>query len=107
MILHLAHYIADEYRKQFGRDVEVRALVLTSLNGRKPQLQIDPTVDLAKIPRGLFHRRDWIMPQSEPLPDEPWTLPIHEWERHVEIPPLPFMRGAAGTASGDAPPSAP
>jgi vitamin K-dependent gamma-carboxylase len=91
MILHLAHHIADEYRRQFGRDVEVRALVLTTLNGRKPQLQIDPTVDLAKIPRG-FHRRDWIMPQTEPLPAEPWTLPIHEWEQHVEIPPLPFMR---------------
>jgi vitamin K-dependent gamma-carboxylase len=91
MILHLAHHIADEHRRQFGSEVEVRALILTSLNGRKPQLQIDPNVNLAAIPRG-FHSRPWIMPLTEPLPETPWTVPISEWEQHVQIPTLTFLK---------------
>jgi len=87
MILHLAHFFRDEYRRQFGHEARVRALVLTSLNGRKPQLQIDPSVDLAKEPRG-FHRRPWIVPLTEPLPEVPWNVPMGEWERHVNISPL-------------------
>lgn len=91
MILHLAHHIRDENRRRYGREAEVRALVLTSLNGRKPQLQIDPNVDLAREPRG-FHPRPWILPLVEQLPDVPWTVPLGEWERHVELPPLSFLQ---------------
>lgn len=90
MILHLAHYIADLYRNEAELEVEVRALVLTSLNGRKPQLQIDPNVDLAKQPRG-FHQRPWIMPEKEPLPAHPWSLPIDQWEQVLDLPPLEFL----------------
>jgi hypothetical protein len=90
MILHLAHLLAAEYRRETGRDVEVRALVLTSLNGRKPELLIDPNVDLAKEPRG-FHARPWIMPQTEPLRDIAWSVPMLKWEQYVEIPPLRFL----------------
>lgn len=101
MILHLAHYLATEYRQLTGRDVEVRAIVLTSLNGRKPQLQIDPTVDLAKEPRGFYHRQ-WITPLTEPLPESPWRVPMQEWERLIEIPPLPFMlKSKAGSVSNE------
>jgi vitamin K-dependent gamma-carboxylase len=91
MVLDLAHYLARDYRRRNGRDVEVRALVLTSLNGRKPELLIDPSVDLAQEPRGLS-MRPWIMPQTEPLPERPWNVPLVEWERHVELPPLPVVR---------------
>lgn len=90
MILHLAHYVAQRYREEFGTDIEVRALVLTSLNGRKPQLQIDPNVDLARQPRG-FHHRPWILPLTEPLPAEPWNLPIAEWEHAIDTPELTFL----------------
>jgi hypothetical protein len=88
MILQMAHFLAHEHRRETGRDVEVRALALASLNGRKPELLIDPSVDLAKEPRG-FYRRKWIMPQRELLRDEPWSVPLMEWERHVKLPPLP------------------
>lgn len=91
MILQLAHVIGDEYHRQTGRDAEVRALVLTTLNGRKPELLIDPNVDLTKEPRG-FHFRTWIMPQQEPLRDVAWSVPMVEWERHVAIPPLRFLQ---------------
>jgi len=89
IILDLARFLAKDHRRRTGRDVEVRALVLTSLNGRKPELLIDPAVDLAKEPRG-FHFKTWIRPQTEPLRSKPWSVPLIEWERHVELPPLPF-----------------
>ena len=98
MILHLAHHIAAEHLRQFGTRVEVRALVLTSLNGRKPQLQIDPNVDLASIPRG-FHSRPWIQPLTERLPETPWSVPISQWEQHVRIPTLAFLQRNAGAQS--------
>jgi hypothetical protein len=102
MILHLAHHLALEYRRATGRDVEVRALVLTTLNGRKPELLIDPNVDLAKEPRG-FYRRPWIMPQREPLRDVAWSAPITQWERYVEIPRLSFLE--RGRSEAMSPPS--
>lgn len=97
MILQLAHFLADEYRTRYGREVEVRALVLTSLNGRKPQLLIDPNIDLAKEPKG-FHFRHWIMPQDEPLREVAWSLPMTEWERHVTLPTRPFLDRAKAAA---------
>ncbi len=90
MILQLAHFVAREQRARTGHPVEVRALVLTSLNGRKPQLLIDPNIDLAKEPLG-FHFRPWIMPQTEPLRPVAWSVPMLEWEHHVKIPPRPFL----------------
>lgn len=102
MILHLAHHLAEERRRETGRDVEVHALVLTTLNGRKPELLIDPNVDLAKEPRGFF-ARSWIMPQREPLRAVAWSVPMLQWERFVRIPPLRFLEPRQATAlSGDA-----
>lgn len=90
MILHLAHHLADTFRRETGRRVEVHALVLCSLNGRKPQLLIDPNIDLAREPRG-FHQRPWIMPLREPLRRTPWSVPLLRWEMYVDIPPLKFL----------------
>lgn len=91
MVLHLAHRIAEEYQRMTGRQAEVRALVLTSFNGRKPQLQIDPNVNLAAEPRG-WHRRTWILPQTEPLPDTPWTVPLDQWEQNLDLPIPQWMK---------------
>lgn len=102
MILQLAHYLRDEERRRHGRNVQVRALVLTSLNGRKPQLLIDPTFDLACEPRG-FHTRPWIQPLTEPLRSVPWTVPVVEWERHVVLPPLPFLHASSSSPSRNHP----
>ncbi|MBL8816693.1 MAG: HTTM domain-containing protein [Planctomyces sp.] len=89
MILDLAHRLAQELLRRTGTQTEVRALVLASLNGRKPQLLIDPTVNLAAEPGFAFHRR-WIVPLHEPLRNEPWTVPLNDWESHVDLPNLPF-----------------
>jgi vitamin K-dependent gamma-carboxylase len=90
MILDLAHGLAAESLRRTGERTEVRALVLASLNGRKPQLLIDPSVDLATQPSFAFHH-SWIVPLQEPLRKEPWTVPLNEWERHVDLPNLPFL----------------
>lgn len=90
MVLQLAHHLAREFQQETGRRVEVRALVLTSLNGRKPQLLIDPQVDLARVPRGSLSGR-WILPLTEPLRQPAWSAPLTEWERLVELPPLPTV----------------
>lgn len=68
MILRFSHYLAEEKRRQGYQNVEVRARVMASLNGRKPQLLIDPTVDLAKESASLRRAR-WIMPLTTPLRD--------------------------------------
>lgn len=68
MILQFSHYLAEEWRRKGYEQVEVRAKVFASLNGRKPQLLIDPTIDLAKIPRNL-KPATYIIPLKEPLPN--------------------------------------
>jgi hypothetical protein len=60
MLLQYAHHLARLYRED-GREVEVYAEAAVSLNGRVPQLMVDPTVDLAKQPRTL-RSAPWIRP---------------------------------------------
>jgi vitamin K-dependent gamma-carboxylase len=91
MILHLAHFLGDLYRQTTGHDAEVHALVYASLNGRKPELFIDPNVDLMTVPRGSPIQR-WVMPQTEPMPPTPWTLPVDQWRQHVPVPELRFLK---------------
>jgi vitamin K-dependent gamma-carboxylase len=66
LILQFSHHLAEEKRKQGYDNVEVRARVMASLNGREPQLLIDPTVDLARERASLLHA-PWIMPLTTPL----------------------------------------
>lgn len=65
-ILQLAHHIARDYKKQ-GLDVEVRVEALVSLNGRKPQLMIDPTVDLTQIENSI-RPGAWLLPAPKTPP---------------------------------------
>jgi hypothetical protein len=66
LIVQYSHYLAEQKRREGFDNVEVRALVMTSLNGRKPQLLIDPNVDLAKEQVSLRPSK-WIMPLTTPL----------------------------------------
>lgn len=95
MILQAAHWIRDVEQKR-GRQVAVHALVFTSLNGRKPQLLIDPEVDLATQPRRPGPR-PWVLPLTEPLPPEPWTIPVTLWDRFLEMPQLSFLKPCDGS----------
>jgi vitamin K-dependent gamma-carboxylase-like protein len=74
MILQFAHRLAAEARLAGESGVQVRARVTAALNGRDPQLLVDPEVDLAAQPRSLRHA-SWIVPLHQPLP---WRSPPHE-----------------------------
>ncbi len=81
MILQFTRYLAEEMRRQGRGDVEIRAQVLASLNGRKQQLLIDPSVNLAGQKRNLLPAA-WIVPLMEPLPDrQTATQGVEEDER--------------------------
>jgi len=67
MILQFAHYLAAVMPRSGPQPLKVEARVLASLNGRKPQLIIDPNVDLAAESRTLGRPR-WLLEIHEPLP---------------------------------------
>jgi len=63
--LQFSHYLAERFKENGYPDVEVRARVLIFLNGRPPQLLIDPNVDLAKVKARLWPPAEWILPLNE------------------------------------------
>lgn len=60
-----AHLLAQYYEDEGKSDVEVRADVWVSMNGRPPQRMVDPAVDLAALPRTLAPSK-WILTSSAP-----------------------------------------
>ena len=66
LILIFARYLAEEKRREGYDEVEVRARAMVSLNGRPPQLLVDPNVDLTKEQASLLPAR-WIVPLTTPL----------------------------------------
>jgi hypothetical protein len=75
LILQFSHYLAEEKRREGYDDVEVRAHVMVSLNGREPQLLIDPNVDLTKERVSLLPT-NWIVPLTTPLESRSRTREI-------------------------------
>ena len=59
MIHQFAIHLAEEYRREYGMEVEVRVDAIVSLNGGKAAPLIEPEVDLAAQPRDLGCR-PWI-----------------------------------------------
>jgi len=62
LILQFSHYLVEEKRREGYENIEVRARVMASLNGRKPQLLVDPAMDLAK-------ERESLLPALDHAPD--------------------------------------
>lgn len=79
MILEFVHHVRDHYAEH-GRNIEIRVLTLTSLNGRKPQLMIDPNLDYTQVER-RWGPQPWILPLTEPLRPEGWSVPLSQWEQ--------------------------
>lgn len=68
MILQFAHHLAERWRvERGGATPAVYAEVWTALNGRPPQLIIDPRRNLAAVERSLAPA-DWILPLTTKLP---------------------------------------
>jgi hypothetical protein len=100
LIRQLAWFIADKFEDETGRRPEVHAFALASLNGRKPQLMIDPNTDLASVSAGYFGERSWIVPLEEPLRSPPWDVPMNEWRQHVELPEINFLKSEPSSTGG-------
>ena len=69
-----APFLAECARCVGIRDVEIHILALTSLNGRKPQLQIDRDLNLLTMERTIGPQLG-ITPLRELLRHEPWDVP--------------------------------
>jgi hypothetical protein len=54
LVIYFAHWLEEEWARKGYDSVEVRAQVLTRLNGRKPQLLVDPEMDLTTVSRSLI-----------------------------------------------------
>ena len=91
-IVSLAKFLADQWEKENGIRPEVYAFVAASLNGRKPQLMIDPNRDLASLSNEDIIQRTFVMPLKEPLRSPAWDIPVAQWKEHMEIPELSFMK---------------
>lgn len=73
LILQLAHRIRDDYSRQLGATVEVRAEALVSLNGRRLSPMVDPNVNLGAIDDGLAPYL-WVLPAPNTAP--PHVRPV-------------------------------
>ncbi len=98
MIHQLCLFISDDLERMGFHDVELRVLALASLNGRRPQPLIDPSVDLAKQPRDLRYP-DWIVDLYEPYRHDAWEYPMAEWEQRLNLKLPPQMQLANNRAS--------
>jgi hypothetical protein len=95
LVHDFARFLKQEFAAQGYPATQIRVLLLTSLNGRKPQLMIDPQVDLGSLPRE-WGAPSYVLPLIEPLRQDAWDEPRGEWVRH--LPPE-----VIGRAVGDKP----
>jgi vitamin K-dependent gamma-carboxylase len=66
MIMQFSHHLAREIPSTGDEPVEIRAEAWVSLNGRPPQLMIDPTVDLTTVNHGI-RPKSWVLPLDPTL----------------------------------------
>lgn len=62
MLASFARFLQGHVARTRGRRVEIRAEVYVSLNGRPPQLIVDPAADLATVEGGGLRGAPWILP---------------------------------------------
>ncbi|MEP6602562.1 MAG: HTTM domain-containing protein [Spartobacteria bacterium] len=68
IILQYARYLSKVMPREGWKPLRVEARLLVALNGRKPTLFIDPTVDLAAQEQH-WGRPSWLREIRDPVPD--------------------------------------
>jgi vitamin K-dependent gamma-carboxylase len=66
-VVQFAHYLAKNMARAGDKPLIVQARIFVSINGRRPELFVDPKVDFAAQSR-TFMRPRWLSPMREPLP---------------------------------------
>lgn len=89
LIVQFARFLAEHFEKELGRKPIVHSVALASLNGRKPQLLVDPNKDLASV--DIRQPSEYIMPLKEELRFPLWTVPVEQWVEKVTLPPIDFL----------------
>jgi Vitamin K-dependent gamma-carboxylase, lumenal domain len=84
MLQQYALFLANQFEQPGKAPVEVRASVFCSLNGRRPQLFVEPRANLAGE-RLSWKPLPWILPLKEPLPEDPWLIPQAKWPRYIDL----------------------
>lgn len=100
-IRQMATYLAGQRERELGHPVEIRTFALVSMNGRKPELMIDPQVDLGSQPASLS-QPSWIMPLTQPLQRDHWDVPLLAWEQVLGINASEVMGFASSTKTNAA-----
>jgi hypothetical protein len=67
LILQLAHHIREDAERRGFGPVEVHVDARVSLNGRRSQPLIDPSIDLAAMRDGVAPK-PWVMPAPAATP---------------------------------------
>ena len=80
LILQLAHHIAREFARNGYPGVEVRADARASLNGRRAEHLVDPSIDLARQSDGIRSKR-WITQAPPEAP--PHLRPMRSGPRNL------------------------
>lgn len=97
-IVMAARFFADRARDAGLKDVQIRTVVLASLNGRQAQLMMDPELDLLTVQPSLSPQ-EGIIPLTQPRRIEPWNVPLDDWPEAVNftlpetVSPEEFRRG--------------
>jgi len=78
MILQFVQFLKEQFRQEGFANIEIRAVALASLNGRKPQLLFDKNLNLCHVERSFGHY-GWVNELTEPLPEESWNVPLLQW----------------------------
>ena len=86
MLQQFAKFAAAESAENGFDDVEVHVFALCSLNGRKPDLFIDPAIDLTAGPNGTVYEH--VLEFTKQLPEKPWDEPVDRWETLVMPDPI-------------------
>ncbi len=70
MIIQFAHYLEKKLAEDGIRNIEIKTISYASLNGRKMQLLVDSTIDLAAQKNTTFKPYNWVLPLTTPLKQE-------------------------------------
>jgi len=105
-IAAVSRFFAEGALRVGLKQVEIRAVAIISLNGRKPQLLFDPDLDLLTVERTWKHQ-PWIYPLKERLRADRWDVPSKEWPSvlgvtlpNATIPPRRAIQRNSGPTSG-------
>lgn len=83
-IVATAQFFAELARAIGLSEVEIRTVAIVSLNGRKPQLLIDPHLDLLTVRRSIGPQSG-IVALAEPLRENVWNAPSDDWPEMLGI----------------------